>query len=126
MRKIQLLIILLLTIIFLSSCISKGGTMVISDDVNPAGPGYEFSFSDWTGESTREMSLSKGESLLVEINIENGTSSLSIIGDNGFEAYEGNKLSSGRFTVTVSEEDIYKITVTGKRTTGIILVTKTP
>lgn len=83
---------------------------------------YTISFSRLDTAKSHSLSLDQGELLAVEIVCEGGDIKLQIKGDDGAEAYSGNRLATSSFTVGVPAEGSYTVTVTGERAKGRVKV----
>lgn len=118
--KRSLLMLALAALLVLPACKAAGGSVTIKE--LPHGTGCEFEFSQWSERGKYELPSSRGEILQIEILCDDGDISLSISGKNGSELYTGNHLSTGTFTVTISETDEYIVRIAGKNATGSILV----
>jgi len=122
MHPIVFLPVFISIIIVFSNCTRSNGSIEVLD--NPDGKGFTVDLGNWTSGRTCEISLNKGDTLLVDIDRETGSIALEISGRNGSEPYTGNNLKSGRFTVTVSETDMYDIRITGRGATGRLIIEK--
>lgn len=120
MRRILSILTLALILLTLTACGATKGSIVIIENMN--GSGCEINFSEWTDQNKCELSLNKNDELQVEIVCESGDIALSICGENGQNAYSGNGLETGVFTVTVFEADTYMIGIAGKSATGSIAI----
>lgn len=122
MHPIVFLPLLISIIIFISACSAPRGSVVILE--KPNGTGFTMNFKEWSSKNKCELSLNKGDVLLIEVVYMTGKISLMIRGKNGSEPYTGNDLRSGIFTITVSESDEYVVQITGKNATGKVTVVK--
>ena len=120
MKRIIFILTLTVILLTLAACAAAKGSIIITENIY--GTGCEIRFSEWTEQNKCELSLDKNDELQVEIVCESGDIALSICGKNGREAYTGNSLKSGIFTVKVSEADTYVINITGNHTTGSIVI----
>lgn len=119
-RRIKLTIIISLIIILLSSCIPTRGSIVILE--NGMGTGFTMEFNKWSDKNKCELSLEEGDVLQFEIICDSGEINLILSGKQGNEPYAGNLIESKRFTVKISEDDDYKIQITGKNASGKVIV----
>lgn len=109
-------------IIAITACSTPKGSIVILENTN--GTGFTMDFKEWSSSDKCELSLNKDDVLQVEVIREGGEIALEIRGKMGSEAYTGNHLESGVFTVKVSETDQYVIRITGKNASGKVIVKK--
>jgi hypothetical protein len=116
---LPLFIAILITI---TNCTAAKGSIVISE--NPDGTAFTMDFKEWSSQNKCELSLNAGDVVQIEVVREGGEIAFAVSGKSGSQPYEGNRLESVRFTVTVSETDDYVFRVTGKKATGKITAKK--
>lgn len=126
-QRIHPLVFLPLVIAIITAipaCTASKGSIVILESLD--GKGCTMDFREWTSSGRCELSLSGGDVLQVEVEVEreDGSIALTISGENGSEPYTGNNLAPGIFTVTVSETDKYLVIITGSHATGRLTVKK--
>jgi len=119
-RKIIILLLMMAIMTTLSACSAVKGSIVILE--NADGTGFTMEFQEWSAKNKCELFLNKGDEVKIEVVSEDGEIAFSVNGRNGSEPYRGNDLSSGMFTITVSETDDYVFAITGKDATGKITV----
>lgn len=119
MRKATAILVSLFLLLPMTSCQSNGGTV----NENGSETQYQLEFERWSGESTHQLPLEEGDELKIDIVCESGKLALTIRGEDGTEAYTGNSLPTGMFTVKAPAEDNYIITVTGKKLSGSLDIT---
>ena len=119
MQKAIAIFVSLFMLLPITSCQRNGGTVREYRSETQ----YQLEFDRWSGESTHQLSLKKGDELKVDLICESGKLALTIRGESGTEAYTGNSLSTGMFTVKAPLEDSYIITVTGKKLCGSLDIT---
>lgn len=116
----------LLFILVLPACAAKNGSIVILEDGH--GTGFTIYLTEFSSENKCEMSLSRGDEVLVKLeDKEDGVNlaikiDLSINGKKGSEPYTGKDLKSGMFTFTVYETDEYVFRISGKGANGKLTV----
>lgn len=120
MNPVALIQLIICMMIALPACSGSAGSIVILENLN--GTEFTMDLKEWSANNKCEMSLNKGDVLLVEVACETGEIALLISGKNGSEPYMGNNLKSIVFTVTVSETDRYEVRITGKNATGKVTV----
>ncbi|NLF28584.1 MAG: hypothetical protein GX592_11865 [Clostridiales bacterium] len=81
--------------------------------------GCRLEFDKWSERSNCELPLRRGDELRVAIVLESGTLALDIH-DGGTEAYTGNGLGTGTFTVKAPEAGEYVVVIRGDGATGSI------
>lgn len=84
--------------------------------------GYTVTFDGWSGQATRTLALERNATLQVEIVREEGDIRLDISDTAGREAYSGNGLETGIFTVTVDGSGACSITISGQKAGGSIRI----
>jgi len=102
----------------LTACESMGGTMTEKNDDTV----YSLEFASLTAERTHDFALERGDALWVEIAHRSGDIRLSIRGENGEEAYTGNRLSACSFSVSVPQAGSYRVTVVTEKAEGSIRI----
>ncbi len=102
---------------FLAVMGSKGTISEVYDKTR-----YTAEFSDWSAAAGRTLTLKQGNVLQVEIARAGGNIGLDIRGENGTEAYAGNRLSTGMFTVTAREAGEYVVEIKGVNATGSVAI----
>ena len=112
----------LLLALCLTACESPRGTLKEKADDTT----YAIEFAGLTAERTYMWSLSQGDTLHVEINHRSGDIRLDIQSETGTEAYTGNRLTSGFFTVGIPETGAYRVTVSTQNAEGAVLINRIP
>lgn len=113
-------VLTLLFIFTLSACTGAKGSIVILEDGH--GTGFTIDLKEYNSRIKCELSLTKGDEVLVEIECKEGNIALVVSGNNGCQPYSGNDLDFIKFTITISETDDYVFRITGKDATGKITV----
>jgi hypothetical protein len=98
------------------------GTIVIKE--NEAKGEIVITLNSYNDKNDCKITLNGGDSILIDVENEKGKISLNIIGKKGSNPYTGSDVKSSRFTVTVSESDVYKIIVKGQKATGTVKIKK--
>lgn len=120
MRRIRILLCFIL-VINLTACVPKGSILITEKQ---DGSGFTMDFNEWSSKDKCKLELNKDDVIQIEIEHEEGNIGLEVTGNKGSEPYEGHKLESRKFTVTISETDTYVFSINGKNATGKIIVTK--
>ena len=120
MHPIIFLPLFISIIIVISSCTSAKNSIVILED--GYGTGFTMDMKEFNSNNKCELSLAEGDEVQVEVEHESGKIALVVNGKNGSEPYSGNCDESIRFTITVTETDVYVFKVSGKGATGKITV----
>ncbi len=121
MSRVAFLPLIIAIVIALTACsAAKGGNIVIFERLD--GRGFIMELKEFSEKSKCELSLKKNDELQIEVSRKGGKIGLTITGKNGSEPYGGNNLRTGIFTVTVSEEDDYVISITADNATGSLRV----
>ncbi len=107
---------------FLTGCEFSLGTIVIKE--NEAKGEIVITLNSYNDKNDCKITLNGGDSILIDVENEKGKISLNIIGKKGSNPYTGSDVKSSRFTVTVSESDVYKIIVKGQKATGTVKIKK--
>lgn len=82
--------------------------------------GFSMDYSAFNRQECAELSCVAGDALRVSIAQTSGTVDLTIGVDGKEPVYEGNGLTAADFTVNLSEDGIYRITVTGHHAEGSV------
>lgn len=119
MKKAGASLLILLAVILSFAWVNspKG---IVSESFDETGCTIEF--AQWSGQSMHELSLNQYDELQVDTVCESGDIALDIRDKNGAEAYAGNGLDTGMFTVKAPQAGEYTIKVTGKKATGGIKI----
>jgi hypothetical protein len=116
---IKRLIFAVLPLLLLISC----GSPQFSETADETG--YYAEFEGFSSSSSHKLSVGEDEALAVEVSLSGGTIGLNISGEDGYEAYEGSRLSSGAFTVGLPYAGEYTVKVFGKRAGGSVKISIT-
>ena len=122
MTKAIYALIISLFYLFLTGCEFSLGTIVIKE--NEAKGEIVITLNGYNDKNDCKITLNGGDSILIDVENEKGKISLNIIGKKGSNPYTGSDVKSSRFTVTVSESDVYKIIVKGQKATGTVKIKK--
>lgn len=120
-HRILLSVFLVLAVI--GCCVSCGKPAFDGNRVaNENGLFLCFKMLDRVEETT--ISAHAGESLSVQIMLENGTVDLTITSPDGASAYTGTDLKNGIFSVGLPADGAYHIAVTGRYAAGVVEVVR--
>ncbi|NLT95842.1 MAG: hypothetical protein GXW85_10000 [Clostridia bacterium] len=121
-QNIAIISLVMAMVVAITACSATKGSIVILENKN--GTGFTMDFKKWSAKNKCELSLKKGDVLQVEVDRQDGKIALTISGKKGSQPYTGNNLETGIFTVTVAETDEYLIEISGKETTGKVIIKK--
>jgi hypothetical protein len=114
-----LLAITVIIIAFFSSGMASGSIMIFEE---VSGAGCEIEFNEWSRQNKCELTLSKGDEILINVACDSGRVDLDILSKSGAEVYSGNGIGSSRFTVKVSEGGEYVFSLRGDNATGKVYI----
>jgi len=122
MKSLAALALSLSMIFFLSACANPEK---ISED-KADDQTYAVAFEAMNSQRSHELSLNKGDSLAVMIEMSRGKIKLTICGEGGEELYAGNLSDSFEFAVGVPADGTYTVTVNGEHAFGVVSVSAVP
>lgn len=123
MKKCLINILIIFIVLLFGGC-THGSSFTIGSLENNTTTSMYMKHIKFSGNKNTEFNINEGEyaEITVDITTESGKIDLYIRDDKDNIAYEGNKLQTGKFTVTIKDSGKYKIRIEAKDHKGSYLV----